>query len=141
MGAGAALAMETADVTLLDSNLEKLLYSIKMGRRVINKIKENVVFSLAVKFAVLGFALAGNVELWYAIASDVGAMLLVTLNGMLLLPSRKSGRSLLDVLSDIEQGEVQPYSAHSKGSGHCCDHGHGHDHADAASASLGSKVD
>jgi Cd2+/Zn2+-exporting ATPase len=90
MGAGAALAMETADVTLLDSHLGKLIYSVHMGRRVIRKIKENVIFSIAVKFVVLGFALAGKAELWAAIASDVGAMIIVTLNGMLLLPSKKA---------------------------------------------------
>merc|ERR1739848_640240 len=46
MGEGAALAMETADVTLMDSNLTKLSFSIKMGKRVIQKIRENVVFSI-----------------------------------------------------------------------------------------------
>merc|ERR1712087_552877 len=53
MGAGAALAMETADVTLMDSHLSKLCYSIKMGKSVIRKIRENVVFSIVVKIAVL----------------------------------------------------------------------------------------
>lgn len=93
MGAGAALAMETADVTLMDSNLAKLSYSIKMGKRVVNKIKQNVAFSLIVKFVVLGFALAHRVSLWAAIASDVGAMLLVTMNGMSLLPIRQTKRT------------------------------------------------
>lgn len=105
MGAGAALAMETADVTLMDSNLSKLLYSIKLGNRVINKIKQNVAFSLIVKFLVLGFALAKRASLWAAIASDVGAMLLVTLNGMSLLPVRRS----------------KPASASDKGDEHHCD--------------------
>ena len=80
MGAGAALAMETSDVTLLDSQLDKLVYSIRMGRRAIRKIRENIVFSVAVKAIVFGFALSGDVYLWAAIASDVGAMLIVTLN-------------------------------------------------------------
>ena len=97
MGEGAALAMETADVTLLDSNLSKLVYSITMGRRVIRKIKENVVFSLFVKFLVLGFALTGKAHLWAAIASDVGTMILVTLNGMLLLPARRNGKHKLSL--------------------------------------------
>jgi len=94
MGAGAALAMETSDVTLLDSHLSKLIYSIKMGRRVIGKIKENVIFSLVAKAVVVGFALMGKVDLWAAIASDVGAMLIVTLNGMRLLPARKDKHQL-----------------------------------------------
>lgn len=106
MGAGAALAMETADVTLMDSHLSKLVYSVKMGRRVIRKIQENVVFSLAVKLLVLGFALAGKVSLWAAIAADVGAMILVTLNGMLLLPSRKKKESIQQSL-DIESGKAE----------------------------------
>ena len=86
MGAGSALAMETADVTLMDSNLTKLQYSIQIGRRVIHKIQQNVAFSLVTKFLVLGFALAGRATLWAAIAVDVGGMVIVTLNGMSILP-------------------------------------------------------
>lgn len=104
MGAGAALAMETADVTLLDSNLEKLEYSISMGKKVIRKIEENVVFSLVVKFLVLGFALAGKTHLWAAIASDVGAMILVTMNSMMLLPKRQKTADIEALKGDVEQG-------------------------------------
>ena len=94
MGAGAALAMETADVTLLDSNLLKLEMILETGRRVIDKIWQNVAFSIAVKLVVLCFALVGKTHLWAAIASDVGAMILVTLNSMTLLPrtSRKRAK-------------------------------------------------
>jgi len=89
MGGGAALAMETADVTLMDSNLLKLSYSIKMGRKVIQKIRENVVFAIAVKLLVLGLTVTNHVGLWAAIGSDVGSMIVVTLNGMTLLPNKK----------------------------------------------------
>jgi len=89
MGEGAALAMETADVTLMDSNLTKLVYSIKMGRSVIQKIKENVMFSILVKLVVLILTITNHVGLWAAIASDVGSMIVVTLNGMTLLPEKK----------------------------------------------------
>lgn len=85
MGAGAALAMETADVTLLDSNLAKLEYCLDLGHRVTRKIKQNVIFSIGVKLLVLAFALMGQAHLWAAIASDVGAMILVTLNSMMIL--------------------------------------------------------
>lgn len=102
MGAGAALAMETSDVTLLDSNLEKLLYSINMGQRVVRTILENVVFSLGAKAVVMGFTFAGKSSLWAAIASDVGAMLLVTLNGMKLLPSKKKTKDLVSISSGSE---------------------------------------
>ena len=94
------------DVTLLDSHLSKLVDSISMGRRVIRKIKENVVFSVGVKLLVLGFALVGKAHLWSAIASDVGAMILVTLNGMMLLPLTKATH--LDVVKigrDVEEDD------------------------------------
>jgi Cd2+/Zn2+-exporting ATPase len=89
MGSGATLAMETAHVTLLDPSLEKLDFALHMGRRVMHKIVENVVFSVAVKAAVLVWALTGTPSLWAAIGSDVGSMLLVTLNAMRLLPAQK----------------------------------------------------
>lgn len=92
MGEGAALAMETSDVTLMDSNLNKLLFITRMGRRVTRTIIENVVFSLACKAVVMGFAFAGRAGLWAAIATDVGSMLVVTLNGMKLLPSSRKVR-------------------------------------------------
>mmetsp|Transcript_12299 Transcript_12299/g.17673 ORF Transcript_12299/g.17673 Transcript_12299/m.17673 type:complete len:661 (+) Transcript_12299:855-2837(+) len=94
MGSGAALAMETSDVTLLDSHLEKLVLCIKMGKRVVRKIQENILFSCVVKAIVVGFTLSGETHLWAAIASDVGSMLLVTLNGMTLLPGRKRALEL-----------------------------------------------
>ncbi len=90
MGEGAALAMETSDVTLMDSNLNKLLFSIKIGSRVTNTIIQNITFSIVVKAIVMGFTIAGRSSLWAAIVSDVGAMIIVTLNGMKLLPSNES---------------------------------------------------
>lgn len=109
MGVGAALAMETANVTLLDSNLKKLQFSIEMGRRVLRTIKQNVAFSLTLKAVVLGFAVMGKMALWAAIVSDVGAMLCVTLNGMRLLPSSKID---VDEMGDI--GNVSYQSQVSK---------------------------
>jgi len=93
MGAGAALAMETADVTLLDSNLYKLLKVVKLGRRVNRTIIENVTISFVSKAIVMGFVFAGYSSLWAAVGTDVGTMLIVTFNGMKLLPSKKSLRS------------------------------------------------
>jgi len=91
MGQGAALAMETSDVTLLDSDLTKIVYAMDMGRRVISTIIENVAFSLLSKLTVMVVTLAtGRVSLWAAIACDVGAMLIVTLNGMKLLPGNNN---------------------------------------------------
>jgi len=89
MGHGAALAMETADVALLDSSLTKLAYGVKMGRKVRNKIIQNVTFSIAVKVIIIVFTLLHKVTLSIAIAVDLGGMLAVTLNGMSLLSFTK----------------------------------------------------
>lgn len=87
MGEGAAMAMEMSDVTFMDSNLTKLTYTIEMGKRVLRTVKENICISLLAKAAVVVATLFGKTTLLFAIASDVGIMLLVTLNGMKLLPN------------------------------------------------------
>jgi len=90
MGSGAALALETCDITLMDCNLKKLVYSIDMGKRVLCTVKENILFSLLSKLVVVGLTFASKTTLLIAIATDLGVMLLVTLNGMKLLPDRNT---------------------------------------------------
>ena len=85
---GTVVAMETADVALMDNDLRKIPEVIALGRSVVSKIHQNVTISLASKL-VVGLALAGYVYLWLAIAVDVGGMLLVTLNGLALLSSEE----------------------------------------------------
>jgi len=87
MGEGAAVAMEMSDVTLMDSKLNKLSHAIKMGRRVLKIVKENILISLVAKLVVVGLTFLGTMTLLLAITADVGIMLLVTLNGMKLLDS------------------------------------------------------
>ena len=58
VGEGAALAMEVSDVTLIDSNLEKLLFSIKIGTKVIMTVQENIAFSIAAKLVVITLTFA-----------------------------------------------------------------------------------
>ena len=59
MGAGASLAMETADVTLIDSHLSKLLKSVRLERRVNRTIIGNVMFSIVVKYVVMELTFSG----------------------------------------------------------------------------------
>ena len=81
------MAMEMSDITLMDSNLTKLSYAIEMGRRVLRTVKENICLSLLAKVGVVAATFLGKMTLLLAIAADVGIMLVVTLNGMKLLPS------------------------------------------------------
>ena len=89
MGGGAAMALEMSDVTLMDSRLTKLPYVIRMGQRVVRTVKENIILSFVAKLLVIVLTFIGKMTLLYAIAADVGVMLLVTLNGMKLLPNKR----------------------------------------------------
>jgi magnesium-transporting ATPase (P-type) len=82
---GTVVAMETADVALMDNDLRKIPEVITLGRNVISKIRQNVTISIVSKAFVMALALAGYVYLWLAILVDVGGMIVVTLNGLSLL--------------------------------------------------------
>jgi Cd2+/Zn2+-exporting ATPase len=88
-GAGAAQALETADVALMADDLSQLPAAIRVGRRSVNTIRFNIWFALLIKAAFLIAALAGTATMWMAVFADVGASLLVTLNGMRLLLDKR----------------------------------------------------
>ncbi len=84
-GAGTAHALEVADVALMSDNLSKLPFAIKLSRKALSVVKQNVIVSLALKAVFLALALPGFATLWMAVIADTGASLLVTMNGMRLL--------------------------------------------------------
>ncbi|MEC3885566.1 heavy metal translocating P-type ATPase [Halobacillus sp. HZG1] len=84
-GAGTDTAMETADIVLMADNLEKLPHTIRLSRKALKIIKQNVWFSLVTKLAALLLIFPGVLTLWMAVLSDTGAALLVILNSMRLL--------------------------------------------------------
>ncbi|WP_175987093.1 heavy metal translocating P-type ATPase [Bacillus sp. Marseille-Q1617] len=84
-GAGTDTAMETADVVLMADNLEKLPYTINLSRKALKIIKQNIWFSLIVKFAALALIFPGWLTLWLAVLSDTGAAIIVILNALRLL--------------------------------------------------------
>ncbi|MER2599251.1 MAG: heavy metal translocating P-type ATPase [Caldilineales bacterium] len=84
-GAGSDQALETADVVLMGDDLAALPPAVQLSRRARRIIRQNVVFSLALKAVFLLLAFTGTATLWMAVFADVGASLLVILNGMRLL--------------------------------------------------------
>ncbi len=84
-GGGTAQAMETADVVLMQDDLSHVPLALRMARKSRQVIKQNIVLSLVLKLAFLVLAIPGIATLWMAVLADVGATLLVTLNGMRLL--------------------------------------------------------
>ncbi|WP_404408038.1 heavy metal translocating P-type ATPase [Jeotgalibacillus malaysiensis] len=84
-GAGTDTAMETADIVLMADNLEKLPHTIRLSRKALTIIKQNIWFSLITKLAALMLIFPGFLTLWMAVLSDTGAALIVILNSMRLL--------------------------------------------------------
>ncbi|QNK89120.1 cadmium-translocating P-type ATPase [Sporosarcina sp. resist] len=84
-GAGTDTAMETADIVLMADNLEKLPHTIKLSRKALSIIKQNIWFSLIVKVVALLLIIPGWLTLWVAVLSDTGAALIVILNALRLL--------------------------------------------------------
>jgi Cd2+/Zn2+-exporting ATPase len=84
-GAGSAQAMETADVVLMQDDLTHLPGTVLIARQTQSIIKQNIIFSLVIKAVFLLLTLPGFTTLWMAVFADMGASLLVTLNGMRML--------------------------------------------------------
>ena len=83
-GAGTDTAIETADIVLMGDDLSKLPFTIKLSRMTSKVIKQNISFSLLIKLIAVLLIIPGWLTLWLAIVADMGATLLVTLNGMRL---------------------------------------------------------
>lgn len=86
--AGTDTALETADIALMANDLTKLTYIIKLSRKTLDIIKQNVAFALLIKGLILLLVIPGWLTLWMAVAGDMGSSLLVTLNGMRLLRTK-----------------------------------------------------
>lgn len=84
-GAGTDTALETADIALMGDDLKKLPFTIKLSRKALTIIKQNITFSLVIKLIALLLVIPGWLTLWIAIFADMGATLIVTLNGLRLL--------------------------------------------------------
>jgi Cd2+/Zn2+-exporting ATPase len=84
-GAGTDTALETADIALMADDLTKLPFTIKLSRKSLQVIKQNILFAIGLKVLALLLIIPGLLTLWLAIFADMGATLLVTLNSLRLL--------------------------------------------------------
>ena len=81
MGAlGSDAAIEAADVVLMDDDPAKIALAMKIARRTLRIVYQNIVFALAIKFACLILGALGLASMWTAIFADVGVMVLAVLN-------------------------------------------------------------
>lgn len=83
MGAmGSDAAIEAADIVLMDDNPKNITKAIKISRRTLSIAKQNIIFALVVKVAVLVLAVVGIATMWAAVFADVGVCVLAILNAM-----------------------------------------------------------
>ena len=91
MGAGGSdAAIEAADIALINSNLLNIPYSIKLGKKTLVTIKQNIIAALGVKAVFLALAVAGFAHLEYAIGADSGIAILVILNSLRLFNFKRT---------------------------------------------------
>lgn len=83
MGAmGSDAAIEAADVVLMDDDPMQIAKAIKISRKCINIVKQNIVFALIIKFTCLALSAVGIANMWFAIFADVGVMIIAVLNAI-----------------------------------------------------------
>ncbi len=89
MGAmGSDAAIEAADIVLMDDNPAKISLAMKISRKTLKIVKENIVFAIGVKLICLLLAALGLANMWLAIFADVGVMILAVINATRALKIR-----------------------------------------------------
>ncbi len=86
--AGTDTALETADIVLMSDDLGKLSYTMALSQKALRIIKQNISFSLILKAILVVIIFPGWLSLWMAVLGDMGASILVTLNGLRLAGKR-----------------------------------------------------
>ena len=89
MGAmGSDAAIEAADIVLMDDDLKKLPVAVRIARKTLRIVRENIVFALTVKFLVLILSAVGVANMWWAVFADVGVSVIAILNSMRMLNAK-----------------------------------------------------
>lgn len=88
-GLGSDAAIEAADVVLMDDNPLKIAKAIRLSRFTMIIVKENIIFALGVKAAVMALGATGHANIWLAVFADVGVMVLAIINAMRCLNTKR----------------------------------------------------
>ena len=89
-GLGSDAAIEAADVVLMDDSPAKVAQAIRIARRTLTIVRQNIAFALGVKGLVLILGAVGIASMWLAVFADVGVAVLAILNAMRALNVKKS---------------------------------------------------
>lgn len=91
--AGTDVALETADVALMGDDLSAIPRAIRISQKTLGIVRQNIVFSLAIKVVFLALAVAGWATLWMAVGADMGGSLIVVANGLRARSQRSAPRA------------------------------------------------
>jgi len=83
--AGTDIAIEAADVVIMNDNLQRIAETVRLSRRTHAVLWQNITLALGIKAVFMVLAVFGNATLWMAVFADMGASLLVVANGLRLL--------------------------------------------------------
>ena len=86
---GSDAAIEAADVVLMDDDTEKIARVIKIARKTMVIVRQNIVFALGIKFLVLLLGALGYANMWAAVFADVGVSVIAILNAMRTLRNKE----------------------------------------------------
>ncbi len=93
-GAGTDVAMETADVVIMNDDLRRVAETVRLSRRTHAVLMQNIALALGIKLVFFGLALAGQATMWMAVFADMGASLLVVGNGLRMLRAERPAATL-----------------------------------------------
>lgn len=83
--AGTDVALETADVVIMNDDLRRVAETVRLSRRTHAVLMQNIALALGIKLVFFALALAGSATMWMAVFADMGASLLVVANGLRML--------------------------------------------------------
>lgn len=92
---GSDAAIEAADIVLMDDDVRKIASTVKIARKTLGVVKQNIVFALGVKFIVLILGALGVANMWEAVFADVGVSVIAILNSMRVLKKIKRAEKAL----------------------------------------------
>ena len=84
-GLGSDAAIEAADIVIMNDQLSKITDSIKLAKKTMHIVKENIAVAIAIKIGILILSACGIVTMWAAVFADVGVSLLAILNALRIL--------------------------------------------------------
>lgn len=88
--AGSDTALETADIALMADDLEKLPYAVRLSRKTLAIIRQNILIALGIKALAIALIFPGWLTLWMAVLADMGASIVVTMNGLRLVRGERA---------------------------------------------------